>query len=432
MKLTTFTIPDSLGSSPVSPFTLIDNRLDPPLRREDVGSRPLGTKGNLRYTVWKGGTARASHVGIRLSEMRRSLASRWANWEVRLKTYFTPESSQARGQRERLAQNRVEARDNSRRIGDLLGSLTAKVDEAGQFAKVNDCVEIVQALMELNVPPEGSIFSLKGVRYSLDIYLNELKETDLVALSQGVLSNEEACKVVLDRISNYPDDAVRMRASQALRDIAQAVNHRVLSYTMDEPLSQIPCLLSARPVDGQKLHELLLRLPDDKDKMASYFLSLSTSAFMNWLDIPFGRLSEAEQALSRITDGSRMKSLSMLEIVFDLVEDQFLARAPADLKVCTSALDAHLRAEDRHAVANDLYQLSVEVERVSEQFGALLFDEERGVRRLVGESMKLFRDDQNNPDGPLNDHSLSRLDANMRAKLADAARVLRPYGLMLA
>lgn len=55
----------------------------------------------------------------------------------------------------------------------------------------------------------------------------------------------------------------------------------------------------------------------------------------------------------------------------------------------------------------------------------------RELRQLVGESMDLFRDDQSNPAGPLNGHSLSKLDDDIRANLGGAVPGLRSFGLKL-
>ncbi|WP_454005750.1 hypothetical protein [Alcaligenes sp. Marseille-Q7550] len=71
---------------------------------------------------------------------------------------------------------------------------------------------------------EGGVYSLKEAKYCLDTYLDELREADLVALSQGVLSKEAACNHVLDEISIRSDDKLRMQLSGLLGDVAKAVN----------------------------------------------------------------------------------------------------------------------------------------------------------------------------------------------------------------
>ncbi len=116
------------------------------LQRDDLESCPLGTVGNLQFNAEQGGTAPAPRAGAPLSELSQPLADRRADLTVDV----TGESSQARAQREALVQARAEVRANSLLIGNLLGSLTARVDEEGRFVDADDRSKFVQALMALN------------------------------------------------------------------------------------------------------------------------------------------------------------------------------------------------------------------------------------------------------------------------------------------
>ena len=204
------------------------------LQREDLESCPLGAVGNLQFNAEQGRPAPAPRLGAPLSAMNQPLADRPADLTVDV----TGESSQARAQREALVQARAEVRANSLLIGNVLGSLTAKVDEEGRFVDASDRSRIARALMELNRSGgEGGLYSLKGATYSLHTYLEELAEFDFVALSQGGLGNGRAVNDILAEISACPDDAARSQALRLLTDIAEAFNQQVLRQSVHEPLS---------------------------------------------------------------------------------------------------------------------------------------------------------------------------------------------------
>ncbi len=88
------------------------------------------------------------------------------------------------------------------------------------------------------------MYSLKGAKYCLPTYLEELKEFDLVALSQGGLSHALAVSDILAEIPTPPDDTVRRQAYRLLRDITEALNQRMLRLGVHEPLSKILDLLT--------------------------------------------------------------------------------------------------------------------------------------------------------------------------------------------
>ncbi|WP_394065281.1 hypothetical protein [Alcaligenes sp. WGS1538] len=388
------------------------------LQREDLESCPLGTIGNLKYN--KGGTAPARRAGVLLSEMRRSLAARGADFTA----YFTGESSEARAQREELA----EARANSRRIGNLLGSLTARAFP--QPIDPKKLSGIAQALKELNLPPESGLYSLKGARNCLDTYMAELNELDIDALCDGVLSNNSSCEAVLDRISLRPDDPLRIQASRVLGDIKEALNQRLIHDAMHAPLSKVVELLAADPVNALDLTKQLMEVSQDVDAHLYYFATLSTDEFKGLLGVLHSsqNLDVIRQAL-RQTENLWMED-HVLELLHSL-ESEFHRRAPDSLHDQQFNLRSALGAGNRLALPDALYRLSLAMEETHQTWGALPDGSVWPVQRLVEDSKNLLRDHQSNPVGPLNWYSLGDLDDGMRKNLDAAAVVLRRFGLKL-
>ena len=417
----TFTIPSSLSLSRSSSFAQMDNSQGPSLKRTDLGSCTLGTKGNLRFTE-VGATAPASRAGVLLSEMRRSLADRCTN----LKAYFTRESPEARAQREELLKARVEVRVNSRYIGDLLGSLTVKVDEEGRFVKARDCSRIVRALIALNAPATGDLYSLKGAKYCLDTYLKELSEFELVALTHGVLSSEAACKAVLDKISIRPDDALRMQMSRLLGDIAKAVNQEVSRYKVYN-WSRIVDVQTADPENEQDLRAHLMTLTDGRqfDNLENF----SRDEFKTLLGaLDFQKIHAVQQALQH---KGYCAEASRLGLLAERVGTEFVLNRAPSLYNARSLLWSALIAGNGPAVSDALRGLSLAVEASYQDWQTLPYPTVVELQNLVDRSMILLRDHQNNPTGPLNWHSLSKLDDGLRKNLGDAAQVLWAFGLEL-
>ena len=94
-------------------------------------------------------------------------------------------------------------------------------------------------------------------------------------------------------------------------------------------------------------------------------------------------------------------------------------------------LEMALGAGNRLAASNALYRLSLAVKDTRQVFGMLPDYMNKALLRQVEQSMDLFRDDQTNPVGPLNGHSLRKLDDGIRANLGGAAEGLRSFGLEL-
>lgn len=399
------------------------------LQREDLGSCPLGTVGNLQVNVEQGGTAPARRAGVRLSEIRRSLAGRGVN----LNACFTRESPQARAQRDALAAARAEVRANSRLIGNLLGSLTAPA------AGLRNHDRIAQALIALNVPAEGGLYSLKGAEYCLATYLDELKKSDRDALSHGVLGNKEACTAVLDRISTRTDDALRLRAHLVLTNIAEVLDQCVLQYAVHEPLSHFVNLLDARPVNGRKLCEQLMMISFDNTVLECYFSSLPADEFKKMvLALLCGSPDKVRAALfnrdvnMRDPAYTKWNALAKLDKVRLALSNVLYERVKPVMDTVDFILALVFRTQwNQRDACGGLRYLSGEVSELLAVYGVLPRLASERVRERVNQSMDLLRDRQNNPVGPLNVHSLRKLDDGMRADLGGAAQVLRSFGLKL-
>ena len=425
MTFTTFRIPTSLSPSGLSSMAPPDSSQDPQLRRKDIGSCPLGTKGNLQLMPCNMGTAPATRIGVLFSEIRRSLADKLVSLKFKL-----TQSSEARAQREKLVEARVEARANSRRIGNLLGSLTAKVNGGGDFVNCNDCLAIAQALKELNVPSDGGLYSLKGAKYCLGTYLNEAGEHDLIVLRDGVLSNEDACKELLDKISPDRDNPLRIQASQVLGDIAAAVNQQLARRAAHDPVQRIVGLLAASPIDGKELHEQLMRIPNFETTLAYYFQALTKDEFQALLDTKLSEsLDTAYMAHLRATRGYTSRTVDSVGSLFAI---EFVRRAPPEFAQRVNELSVALIEGDQLNVSDALHRLSLAVKATYQDWKKLPDLANFELQSMVKDSMSLFRDWGNNWDGPLNWHSLSKLDDDTRANLSAAALVLDSFGLKLA
>ncbi|WP_394059984.1 hypothetical protein [Alcaligenes sp. WGS1538] len=415
----------TLGGSAVAASILVNPMPEPTLGRQDLAPCPLGINGNLSFTTRQGGTPRARRAAVLLSDTCRLLAMKWAD----LKSHVIREPASARARREAL----MEVHANSRRIGNLLGSLTAKVDLVGAGIAEKDLDRMVRALIELNVPPTGDLYSLKGARYCLDTYLDELNESDFDALRDVVLLDGPCRTYILDSISIRPDDPLRARASRVLENIAQALSKQMVRRAVHGPMLQVIDLLNARPVNGDELHAQLLPLSSFRTMLKEYLRTLSTGEFAALASaLRSDNLNAALQALAQVNDPWQAESVLTLNLAcIELGLEFFLTRAPRNLVFGYGNLNSALGTGNRLAVADALRYLSAAVEDACRIYSVLPDPMNMNMRRQVRESMDLFRDQRNNPHGPLNGHSLGGLDDSIRAKLGDAARGLRNFGLEL-
>lgn len=268
-------------------------REQPHLVRKHLGASPMGTVGNLTYTAKQGGTTRASRAGVAWSEIRRTLAHRWAN----LKSYFISEPPAARAQRKAWS----EVRACSRCIGNLLGSLTAEVSKKTRvLARNHDKPRIVAALKQLLGLPKGALDQPAVRKHCLDLYLRELSDEDLTALNEGVLGNPRLRKDVLHDVPSALHDL----AVEKLDQIAEAVSQRV----NQPPLERIAELLNAHPTDERKLEAALRKLADDLNRLTSNGGGIPVGSPAAALDLYIERLApDSLQLLQALAPATRAK-----------------------------------------------------------------------------------------------------------------------------
>lgn len=212
--------------------TIVLADADVKLERRDLGTSPLGTIGNLQFKARHGGSIGASRVGVMLSNARRLVAN--------LAFFLTCMSSKARTQRA----DRIQVRENSRRIGDLLGMLTAAADDAKAQSR------IAQKLTQLAEASAGDLSGLLGGEYCLSKYLDELSGADLQALRNGVLGSTKARGAVLARISS---ERLRGQASDILKQIGTAVHQQPAKNKTRAAFMQLVKLLSTTSFEGQDM-----------------------------------------------------------------------------------------------------------------------------------------------------------------------------------
>ncbi|MGE8548319.1 MAG: hypothetical protein ACN6OC_12850 [Alcaligenes sp.] len=387
-------------------------KLQHALERKDLGSCPLGIVGNLRFAMEEGGTARATRLGVRLSDLRRSFAHAWAV----LKDRFTCAPSEARAQRKELMQ----VRKHSRHVGNVLGCLTAPTNDAAALSK------LARNLAQLGELSKGRLASLKGGEESLRFYLDELSDADLIALYNGVLGQPAARKAVLEQI---PKDslAAERQASDVLKQIEDALIPRFQRQVVCKPLGEIAALLSASPVNGAQLEKALTSLAwglrqfessrasstgrGDGDALDSYFQCLQegeSKALLNRLlsvNLDAGR--QALASFSVIWPSHRAEI--MMDRISQSVYGEIHARAKPELQQLKGKLDKAVRDNDLPAASGVLLELNALVDRNLQAYRKFPDETADDVCDLIGIGMNLFRDAASNPVHPLNAASLKKL-----------------------
>lgn len=404
---------------------------DPELavEREDLEPCPLGCIGNLQFTVEQGGTARASSIGTWLSDLYHSLAH-FLN-EFGFTSIFEP--SEERAQRHAV----VQARENSRRLGDLLGSLTARADDA------QACSRIAVKLIKLCDPLKGDLGQMTGGQKSLTFYLRELSDADLIAMHNGVLGCPLARAAMLkeiSRVSAWKGEQL----PEVLNQIAEALRDQFIQRVVQEPFGQIVRQLSGHSEDGCRLRAPLIRLAEGLDQFEASRKGTAMGAGGDPLDgylrfLPKGqlelllthclseRLNTVQQTLSRADNDSKSQAAAMLERIGNSLEREWRARA---LSEATNSPGHANHAEMQFKASKRLYDLSAWVEWTMRTQGSLPEGLHEKVRSQVDAGMTLFRDARNNPIGSLNRASLMRLGDSTLWYLHRASS-LRSLGLIL-
>ncbi|CDM23313.1 hypothetical protein BN940_04196 [Castellaniella defragrans 65Phen] len=409
------------------------------LQRRHLDAGPLGQVGNLRFKAGPGATPRASGPNA-LQRFGRFLSK---------VAFYVGAGPAQRAQRHVLDQ----ARDNSRRIGNLLGSLT------GAPGDPKSCSRIAEGLARLGDLSGGDLSRLPGGKESLETYLGELGVMDLNALRSGVLGDPEARQAVLDRV-----DPPRLRAQAALLldQIAVALEQAVAGQAVQEPLAQIRTLLAGRPVDGQALEGRLARLSENLamlggDKLGIHLQALSDQELGVLQSVLHtDRLAGARQALAQIREpddespriedapgrqhetpdpqrvrpGRDSPGETMLDRLSQALDAEIQARVDRALPDPTRELETALAGGETAAIARALSNLSRHVGELGRTYGALPARTARIVREQVTRAMEALRDPDTNPEGPLTRDSLARLDDHALGRLRRSG-ALAEFGLRL-
>lgn len=408
------------------------------LHRQDLEAGPLGHIGNLRFKAGPGTTPRASAP---------SLLHRFGQFLSKL-SFYVGASPEQRAQRFVLDQ----ARDNSRRVGNLLGNLTGSPRDS----KVQS--RIAQGLARLGDLSGGDLSKLPGGKESLKTYLSELGLMDLSALRSGVLGDPKAREAVISRVE---PPRLRTQASALLDQISAQLNEEIAGQVAREPLAQIRTLLDARPVDGAALQAQLLRLSEGlamlgEGNLATYLGTLSddeVGALQLHLQpgkldgvrgrlpqIPEGRYapseSEGVQQRTSDTEDTRLQQSSrlqqaqtMLDRLSQALDQDIQVRVERSLPSLTNALQQAITDGNRGSISKALHALSQHIQLLENRYSALPTQTRGQLREQVALAVQALRDPNLNPSGPLSRDSLRHLDDLSLGMLRTSSQSLRDYGL---
>ena len=377
------------------------------LQRHDFEAGPLGHVGNLRFRAAPGATPRTTAPNA---------LQRFGQFMSRLAFYVTASPGQ-RAQQFMLDQ----ARDNSRRIGNLLGNLTAPPGDPQARSR------LAQGLARLSDLSGGDLSSLPGGQESLKTYLGELGVDDLVALRSGVLGDPEARQALLDRVD---PPRLRAQAARVLDQVVAALDRSVAGQAVQEPLGEIRAVLSRRPVDGAALDAPLARL-------SANLAMLGTGL----LDVHLQTLSDAElKALQMVLHPDRLddtlvtgrtpQDQDMLAGIGEALDRTIQARIDQTHPELFAPLQTALTQGEPGGIARALFGLNQPVQELTDRYGVLPSGTTAGLRAQTAQGMDALRDVESNPEGPLSRPSLARLD-DLSLGLLRRCSELRPFGLKL-
>ena len=204
------------------------------LQRQDLASSPLGSIGNLRFKPQAGGTQGSAP----------RIPQRFLRWAGRSVVALFSKAGGAR------RDNLHKVRENSRKIGNLLGTLTASRDDESATGR------IVKALDELDEDSQGNLSNMAGGEVALSTYLDELNLVDLYALRDGILGSSDAQKDVLDQCATA---ASKAHGTRILDQIRTHLELRLIKEAVEAPLAKL-CALQA---DSWQPGQLLMSRQDD-------------------------------------------------------------------------------------------------------------------------------------------------------------------------
>ena len=237
-----------------------------------IAPGPLGTVGNLQFSVQDGGTARVSGPGM---------LSRIGSWCTDL-SFLCCVSDEAHYQHD----YEKEVFESSRCVGDLLGSLSAHwADEAGQ----RDIAKQLKKLIKLS---PGDLESLRGWRESLRAYMYRLTGSDIQALRAGPLSVPAAREAILNQ---FKTRALRGQAHLVLEQVEEAFAPRRRQLDLLEALGKIDRMGVFARVDRVGLRTDLITVRTNMDQLRDALRSLPEEQVNN-LYITLREITEVLQA----------------------------------------------------------------------------------------------------------------------------------------
>lgn len=386
------------------------------LQRDQLASGPLGRVGNLSFKAESGATPRAGGP----------------NALQRFGQFLSNVVFRATANPEQRAQQRVldQARDNSRRVGDLLGHLTAPQGDAKAQQKV------ALSLARLGERSGGDLSSLPGGAQALTTYLSELAVVDVNALRSGLLGNPEARQTLLASIE--PPE-LRAQAESVLTQIADAVNQQAGQRVFSEPLANVERLLDNKVIDGAALEEQLGKLADNAAMFGGGLLDAYTQSLTDqslgalYRLLQGAKADTARQALAQIKDSNAeqvKRSEAMLERLREAVDKAAQMRVEQRLTTGMTTFNAAVAEGNRIAIGDQLIGLATLVSALRQDFGAELPESGKAILQAsMTATMDVLRDKEKNPDGPLTRDSLRQLDDNTLGTFRRAGAVLQNYGL---
>lgn len=420
----------------------------------------LGSTGNLRFKPKQGGTPRISRFGV--------LRARIENLLARLKIAVSWVSKEIRAQRKAVIQSRA----NSLRIASLLGALTAQAnDSKAQRGIARELVQICKRIgKDKHAAGEGLSVLLGRGGKALSAHLSALNDVDLHALRLGVLGQPGIREKVLAQVESFGKQGeFKDQAEAILSEIKGIVDQQLAVNVVHGPLAELDRALSpvsvdgtTQPVDGQELADKLIKLsgalamvdasnklfrlssnegvmekcetpeqnPQGQSMLEVYLGSLSRDRALElFAAFRADKLVEADQALSQgVGETEKKQALAMLESLRTALGREMQARA--NWEEIAARVDLARSGDDRNLAIRVLCDTDALLAETEQVYGWVPKDMNEYARNVIGHAQEVLRDVKNNPNGPLNEASLRRLDPASLEKLRQAAR-LHDLGLQL-
>lgn len=387
------------------------------VREQDQASDSVGVVGNLQFNIGPDATSGGG---------RSSGFSRLRDLMANLGFFVGHASFQARLQHGVVSL----APDNGRLIGNLLVSLAAAATDSRAQAK------LVRELTQLSELSQGDLGNLPKGRHSLFAHIEGLKRASLFALRDGALGRPEARAAVLSQISpDLCDEALGV-----LAQMTQALNERMAQEFVPAPLSRIIELVSASPLDGKALDQQLNALYAGIDLLDTYFQSLPGDQLVGVLSaLSFEGLDAAHEALTRTWKvekdaGQQIEAFTILDRLRASVGRQIHAQAQSELTRLYKILAVAIRVQHHVDAIYVLQKLNDLVHKNQLAYGCLPEEMAEAVRKLIKDSLSLFRNHWCDLDDPLRvldqqQQGASALDC--LRYFPPHASSLRPFGLDL-